>query len=168
MLITACEPAHVALLEEHLPSGGRSSFHARRFTRQLAGTSTYLVAWVDDRPVGNAELRWNGCAAAEVRRSLPDCPEINGLDVAEPLRGRGIGTALIRHAERLAVRRGVRRIGLGVDEEGNPRAAALYARLGYRPVVRYIDRWSYVDDRGEVHDVEDPCVFLAKELAAEG
>ncbi|MQS15637.1 GNAT family N-acetyltransferase [Streptomyces kaniharaensis] len=166
MRITECEQTDVALLEEHLPSRGRSSFHARRFARQLAGSSTYLIAWEDERPAGAAEVRWNGCAAAEVQRALPECPEINALHVAEPLQGRGIGTALIRHAERLAARRGVPRIGLGVAEEGNPRAAALYARLGYRPVVRYLDRWSYVDDRGEVHDVEDPCVFLAKGLAA--
>ncbi|MGE7437113.1 GNAT family N-acetyltransferase [Kitasatospora sp. NPDC001175] len=166
MLITQCQQADVALLEEHLPSPSRTSFHAQRFARQGVGTSTYLVAWLADRPVANAEIRWNGCAATEVRQAVPNCPEINGLSVTEPLRGGGIGTALIRHAERLAVERGVQRIGLGVDDDGNPRAAALYARLGYRPVVRYLDRWSYTAHDGEVHDVEDPCVFLAKELTS--
>ncbi len=24
------------------------------------GTSTYLIAWVDERPTGHAEIRWNG------------------------------------------------------------------------------------------------------------
>jgi GNAT superfamily N-acetyltransferase len=164
MLITVCQAADVAVLEEHLSSPGQTSFHAQRFDRQTAGTSTYLVAWLDGRPVANAEIRWNGCSAAEARQAVPNCPEINGLAVTETLRGGGIGTALIRRAEQLASERGVQRIGLGVDQDGNPRAAALYARLGYRPVVRYLDRWSFTDCDGEDRDIEDPCVFLAKEL----
>ncbi|MFJ2809892.1 GNAT family N-acetyltransferase [Kitasatospora sp. NPDC087271] len=164
MLITECRSADVTLLDTHLPSPFRTSFHAQRFARQTAGRSTYLIAWRDGIPVGSSEVRWNGCAAAEVRLAVPDCPEINGLSVAEPLRGTGFGTALIGHAERLAHAGGAGRIGLGVDEHDNPRAAALYARLGYRPVVRYVDRWSYTDWQGVDHDVEDPCVFLVKPL----
>ncbi|MGW3488705.1 GNAT family N-acetyltransferase [Streptomyces sp. NPDC001054] len=160
----ACRTEDVALLDAHLPSGQATSFHARRFARQCAGGSTYLVAWIDGVPVGNSEVRWGGCAAPEVREALGDCPEINGLDVVAELRGRGIGTGLIRHAEALAVRRGTARIGLGVDETGNPGAARLYARLGYRPAVRYLDRWSYVDHDGTEHQQADPTLFLIKEL----
>ncbi|MFD4752109.1 GNAT family N-acetyltransferase [Streptomyces sp. NPDC058426] len=160
----ACRTEDVALLDAHLPSGQATSFHARRFARQCAGGSTYLVAWTDGVPVGNGEVRWGGCAAPEVREALGDCPEINGLDVVAELRGRGIGTGLIRHAEALAVRRGTARIGLGVDETGNPGAARLYARLGYRPAVRYLDRWSYVDHDGTEHQQADPTLFLIKEF----
>ena len=121
------------------------------------------------RPTGwNSEVLWNGCWEPEVRAALPDCPEINGLDVAEAVRSRGIGTALICYAERLAAERGRRSIGLGVDDHGNPRAAALYARLGYRPVIRYVGHWSYTDHTGIEHAVEDPGVFLAKDLRPAG
>lgn len=164
MHISECRAEDVVLLDQHLPSGGTTSFHARRFVRHTAGSSTYLVAWNDGCPVGNGEVRWNGCSAPEVQAAFPDCPEINGLHVAEPLRGTGIGTALIRRAERLAGQRSTRTIGLGVDDHGNPRAAALYTRLGYRPTVRYVDRRSYIDRDGIEHHVEDPCVFLVKEL----
>ncbi|OSZ55675.1 hypothetical protein OQI_37135 [Streptomyces pharetrae CZA14] len=78
--------------------------------------------------MGHAELRWTGCAAPEARAARPGCPELNGLAVRpEPLRSRGIGTALIRAAERLARERGIDVMGLGAGAD-NPRAAALYAR----------------------------------------
>ncbi|MEU3600508.1 GNAT family N-acetyltransferase [Streptomyces sp. NPDC006798] len=169
MRITECRAEDIALLDRHLPSGGATSFHTRRFARHAAGTSTYLIAWSADgsgpgRPVGNAELRWTGCTAPEVRAAVPDCPEINGLLVAEPLRGTGIGTALIHHAEHLTAARSLDRIGLGVDDDGNPRAANLYTRLGYRPTVRYLDRWSCTDLSGTEHQQADPCVFLVRDL----
>lgn len=167
MHITECRAEDIPLLDQCLPSGAATSFHARRFARQTAGTSTYLVAWSDThRPIGHTELRWTGCAAEEVRAAVLACPEINALLVAEPLRGTGIGTTLIHHAEHLASQRSFRRIGLGVDPDGNPGAARLYTRLGYRPTVPYLDRWSYTDRAGTEHHQEDPCVFLVKSLGA--
>ncbi|MFD9963378.1 GNAT family N-acetyltransferase [Amycolatopsis sp. NPDC059020] len=89
---------------------------------------------------------------------------MNGLDVAEDRRSRGIGTALLATAETCARNRGYHHIGLGVDDD-NPRAAALYLRLGYRETgCRYLDRYSYVDADGSSHDVADPARFLVKDL----
>jgi GNAT superfamily N-acetyltransferase len=166
MRITTCRAADLDLLEELLPSSSTVSYHVQRYARQVAGTTVYLVARSegDDRPIGVCELRLEGCAAPEVRAVVPDCPEINGLHVVTALQSRGTGSALIHRAERLVAERGGRLVGLGVDDRGNPRAAALYARLGYRPVVRYLDRYSCVDAAGVVHPVEDPAVFLVKEL----
>ncbi|MFD5712791.1 GNAT family N-acetyltransferase [Streptomyces pharetrae] len=105
----------------------RRRLHAARFARQEAGRSSCLVPWPDGSPVGHAELRWTGCAAPEARAAHPGCPEPKGLAVRpEPLRSRGIGTALIRTAERLARERGIDVMGLGAGPD-NPRAAALYA-----------------------------------------
>ncbi len=164
MEITVCGPADVALLDEHIGSQGAASFHARRFARQERGESTYLVAWLEGRPVGHAEMRLTGCDAAEVRAARPGCPEINGLGVwPEELRSRGIGTALIRAAEELAAERGITTVGIGVGKD-NPRAAALYARLGYEPLVDYYDRWSYETDDGRLRDWVEECTFLVKEL----
>jgi GNAT superfamily N-acetyltransferase len=165
MQIIECRDGDVTSLDEHLPSPSTTSYHAQRYARQIAGNSTFLVVWLDGLPVATGEVRWNGCAAAEVRAVLAHCPEINGLDVAVPMRSRGIGTALIRHAEQLAAACGARTIGLGLDDRGNPRAAALYARLGYQPTIRYLDRYSYTDAAGAEHPVEDPCIYFVKELA---
>jgi hypothetical protein len=65
--------------EEAIPSR-LSRFHERRLAPQHLGTSTYLIAWIDEVPVGHAEIRWNECAA-EVSQRFPGCPEINALEV---------------------------------------------------------------------------------------
>ncbi|MFD5159942.1 GNAT family N-acetyltransferase [Streptomyces hawaiiensis] len=147
-----------------MPSHSVDGDHAARFARQRAGQSGYLIPWLEGRPVGHAEVRWTGCEAAEVRAAQPGCPEINGLLVwPASLRSRGIGTALVLAAERLARERGIGVMGLGVGA-GNPRAAALYARLGYLPTVAYVDRWARLDRDGVRRERTDPCVFLVKAL----
>lgn len=159
-----CRAADVALLDQYIGSPGAVSSHARRFARQGTGAGTYLVAWLDGRPVGHAEVIWGGCAAPEVRAALPGCPELNGLAVRPPrLRSRGIGGALIRRAEELAREHGRTVLGLGVAAD-NPRAAHLYARLGYRRLTDYVDRWSYVDRDGVTRECADPCTFLTRKL----
>ncbi|MEU6146443.1 GNAT family N-acetyltransferase [Streptomyces sp. NPDC047081] len=164
MEITVCRAADVALLDRYIGTAGAVSFHARRFAEQEAGRSTYLVAWLDGRPVGHLEMRWGGCADPGVRAACPGCPEIGALGVwPDELRSRGIGTALVHAAEELARERGLSVVGVGVGED-NPRAAALYARLGYRPLLGYIGRWSYEDTDGVTHEYADPCTFLTKEL----
>lgn len=111
------------------PPTGRNRTHATRFGRQRAGTSTYLLAHetADLRAfVGSCEIRWDGCAAPEI----PRCPEVNGLQVwPQRLQSRGIGTQILQGAAMLVAARGEPVVGLGVDD-GNPRARALYLRLG--------------------------------------
>ncbi|HEY8978341.1 MAG TPA: GNAT family N-acetyltransferase [Streptomyces sp.] len=165
MEIRACRFHDLYTLEEVMPSDSVDGCHPARFARQRGGRSTYLIAWLDGRPVGHAEVRWTGCEAPEVQAAHPGCPEINGLLVwPEDLRSQGIGTALVRAAEERALARGVEVMGLGVDDD-NPRAAALYARLGYRPGVRYVDRWSHRDADGVRREHADPCLFLTKGLS---
>jgi GNAT superfamily N-acetyltransferase len=164
MEITPCRAVDVPLLDRCIGSMGATSFHARRFERQERGMSTYLLAWLDGRPVGHTELRWGGCDDAAVRAARPGCPEINALTVwPEPLRSRGIGTALVRAAEELARERGRTAVGLGVADD-NPRAAALYARLGYLPLAAYVGRWSYEDHDGLTHECVEQLTFLVKDL----
>ncbi|MFF9196138.1 GNAT family N-acetyltransferase [Streptomyces sp. NPDC014779] len=161
--IRPCRAEDLALLDRHLPTPDAPGRHAGRLARQQAGLGTYLIAWRDGVPAGNGQVRWDGCAAPEVRARLADCPELNGLDVREELRGRGIGTALVRAAEALARERGRTHLGLGVADD-NPRAAALYARLGYTPVTAYTDRYAYTDPQGVRHECADPCTFLVRPL----
>lgn len=61
-------------------------------------------------------------------------PEIQDLWVFEGHRGKGIGTALIRHLESLAVAKGYTHVGIGVGlyrDYGS--AQKLYFHLGYAP-----------------------------------
>ncbi|MDT0341470.1 GNAT family N-acetyltransferase [Streptomyces litchfieldiae] len=162
--IADCRAEDVAVLDVVLPSASVTANHAQRYARQLAGVGTYLIAWRDGHPVGACEVRWDGCAAPEVREVVGNCPEINGLFVwPESLRSQGIGTAFIRTAEDRARERGVERLGLGVTED-NVRAAALYRRLGYRPVTSYVDRYTLRDAEGVPRHMADPCAFMVTTL----
>ncbi|MFJ4540261.1 GNAT family N-acetyltransferase [Streptomyces tibetensis] len=164
MEIAECRTEDIEALERHMPSHSADGSHAARFARQRAGESSYLIPWREGSPVGHAEVRWTGCETPEVQAALPGCPEINGLFVwPASLRSRGVGTALVHTAERLARERGIGVMGLGVGDD-NPRAAALYARLGYLPTVAYVDRWVHLTAEGVRQERADSCVFLVKAL----
>ncbi|MFB7226282.1 GNAT family N-acetyltransferase [Streptomyces fimicarius] len=165
VLIRPCLPTDLDILERHMPSPGRTRRHADRFDRQEQGLTTFLTAWIDDVPVGTAQILWQGCAAPEVQARFPGCPELNGLGIWPPdRRSRGIGTALIRAAEQRVRDAGHDLIGLGVDDD-NHRAAALYLRIGYRETgCRYLDRYAYLDADGVRREVADPARFLVRSL----
>jgi ribosomal protein S18 acetylase RimI-like enzyme len=159
VFVRECRQEDLVLLEQSLPTG-RNHYHEARYRRQDDGFSTFLIACLDDVPAGIGEVIWHGFKEPGV----PDCPEINGLEVVPERRSQGIGTAIIRAAEQLAVQRGRHQIGLGVNDD-NLRAAALYCRLGYRETgCHYLDRYSYVDDDGMRHEIADPCRFLIKTI----
>ena len=165
MLIRECTADDVGPLEELSPSGLNRE-HARRLERHLACEETYLVAWCDGALAGHGALLWQGCTDAEVRAAFPNCPEIYGLGVRSELRGRGIGTALVRAAEDRTWRRGLRRIGISVDVD-NERAGRLYERLGYVAMMRYLGAWGYLDDDGTKHVAVNPAIFMVKDIPSQ-
>lgn len=128
--IRPCGEDEVDVLEAAIPSPGRSRYHHKRYELQLAGLSTYLVAWDGAVPVGHLNLR-RMSGAPGVAARLGEVPEINALGVWPPeRRNQGIGSALVLDAERRVRDAGGSRIGLGVAVE-NDAARRLYERLGY-------------------------------------
>jgi GNAT superfamily N-acetyltransferase len=87
-----------------------------------------LVAWLEDRPVGEVSLDCEPAKEPEVRRQLPGVPQLDHLEVVGPFWGRGIGTALIRAAEATARQFSHEQLTLGVGLD-NPKARRLYERL---------------------------------------
>jgi GNAT superfamily N-acetyltransferase len=165
VIVRACRQQDVAELERHAPTGP-NRYHEARYRRQSAGCGTFLIAFLDEVLVGSAEVMWCGPKEPAVRDRFPDCPEINGLAVVHQHRSQGIGTTIVHAAEELAAQRGHHRIGLGVDDQ-NPRAAALYRRLGYQDAgCRYLDRYDHIDQHGIRHEIADPCIFLIKAISA--
>lgn len=93
------------------------------------GKAAYLIAKEGGEIVGNVFIKFYGTPTEPY-------PNLEDLYVREDTRGRGVGTALLARSEALVRERGYSRVGLSVNPTLNPRAQALYERLGYRDVGR--------------------------------
>jgi len=85
------------------------------------------------------------------------------LAVHGALQSCGIGTVLIAAAEQRICARGLHRAELGV-EECNPRARALYERLGYVAYGREPESWDDEGPDGTITRYETVCTLMRKEL----
>ena len=85
------------------------------------------------------------------------------LAVHEALQSCGIGTLLIQAAEQRIRARRLRRAELAV-EESNPRARALYERLGYAAYGRKPEAWDEQAEDGSIRRYETMCTLMRKEL----
>lgn len=105
-----------------------------------AGDDVALFAFDGEEVVGSAVL-----CARPVRplaaAAYPDVPEVGYLQVEPAARGHGIGTMLVEKGVRLAGERGAAAVTIGVGPD-NPRARALYERLGFR-ATGVVDRYEY-------------------------
>jgi GNAT superfamily N-acetyltransferase len=86
--------------------------------------------------------------------------------VDAPLRGRGFGSFLLREVERMAAASGSKKFYLWVDPINNPRAYALYLRLGYQPLQEqpYQFHWEFVASDGHRHFGDSWRVDMVKSL----
>ncbi|PPF59895.1 N-acetyltransferase [Clavibacter michiganensis] len=146
--VRALQASEVGRLGQGEPPG--RGFARAMWELQEAGGSTLLVAWDGSRPVGAGQLDLRG-----------DVPELRNLRVDAAERGRGIGTAIVRAAEeRIAL--GRLTVGVGLD---NPRARALYERLGYHGTGEMTTTtYAYVDDAGVTRQATETDERLARDL----
>lgn len=79
------------------------------------------------------------------------------------LRSLGIGTALIAALEQRVRQRGLTSAWLGVETD-NPRARALYERLGYEAFAREIDGWEVEREDGSTAWYETELVLMRRNL----
>ncbi|NEE49004.1 GNAT family N-acetyltransferase, partial [Streptomyces sp. SID8455] len=86
------------------------------------------------------------------------------LAVHPALQSCGIGTFLVEAAERRIRTRGLRQAELAV-EESNPRARALYERLGYAAYDRRPDSWDEQAPDGSLRRYETTCTLMRKALS---
>lgn len=115
------------------PVGGAQPLSADVRTRLVATlrdhpTSVVLLAFDEDLPVGVA-ICFLGLSTFQARPLL----NIHDLAVVPAHRGRGVGQALLRAAERHAVERGCCRLTLEVQDD-NERARRSYTRFGFEDV----------------------------------
>ena len=149
------------LTVEDLPecawSGSRSHLVsvAEALERARLGEVDYLAAC----PPSGMPVAIGGVDYARV----PGAGTLWQLSVHGALQSCGIGTILIQAAEQRIRSRGLHRAELGV-EESNPRARALYERLGYVAYGREPDAWDEEAPDGSISRYETMCTLMRKEL----
>jgi ribosomal protein S18 acetylase RimI-like enzyme len=134
----------------HLKSVARALERARR------GEMDYLAACPPSGlPVGLGAIDYD---------ENPGAGTLTQLSVHGALQSCGIGTLLIQGAEQRILGRGLRRAELGV-EQINPRARALYERLGYVAYSRALESWDEQAADGSIFRYETMCTLMRKELS---
>jgi GNAT superfamily N-acetyltransferase len=93
-------------------------------------------------------------------------PAIVGLEILESQRGQGYGSAFVRAIETEAAKAGHEQLYLTVAPTNNPRAYALYQRLGYQQLQPepYHNVWEFTDSYGATHHGENWLVDMMKPL----
>ncbi len=92
-------------------------------------------------------------------------PKISDLYVAQRFRSMGIGTIMIARMEALVATYGHNVMHVGVDPVDNPRALALYERLGYMPIdVPQQKKAIFYDEVGNATEKEYWNINLKKQL----
>jgi GNAT superfamily N-acetyltransferase len=95
------------------------------------------AAWLAEAADGGAPIGFALLGPTALPGSNPDGSdvELKRIYTLSRVHGSGIGGALMQHAAEEAIRRGARRLLLGVYA-GNARALAFYAKQGFEPVAR--------------------------------
>ena len=135
LVIRPARRADLPALEWYGMYEGQRELLERAMVRHERGDNYMLVADVEGFPVGQL---WLDLAPFRAERA----GDLWALRVFPWLRSRGIGTALIRHGERVLVALGVRTARIGAELD-NPRARALYERLGYVVIGQRSDPYEY-------------------------
>lgn len=124
--------ALLALLDEYAqsPLGGGQGLSPEvraMLPQRLAAMPTAVtgLAWRAEQPVGVI----NGFETLSTFKARPVL-NVHDVAVTASAQGQGVGTALLRWVEELARARGCCKLTLEVLE-GNTRARAVYARLGF-------------------------------------
>ena len=114
--------------------------------REIA--STLQAAYADEMAVlviALANGRLVATGAVDFRPD-PAAGELTMLAVHEHLQSLGLGTRLVAALEKRIRARGLSRARLSVEHD-NPRARALYLRLGYREVGGRVESWPVAGGR---------------------
>jgi GNAT superfamily N-acetyltransferase len=145
---------------------GTEALHRDRLRAAQDAGFRYLVLEVQHEVIGFACLVGCHPATWSDADDTAHLPHLQDLRVKETHRGHGYGSAFIRRIEHIAADAGARQLYLSVESMHNPRAYALYQRLGYQQLQSepYLQRWEFTDSAGTVHRGEDWVVDMVKEM----
>ena len=166
--IKPAEESQLDVLEHEFSPDTLSKHHYKRYEVQKQGEGVYLIAWHGHTPVGHFLLRWSGPHDAQVMRYI-DVTHSACLEAGATrgeYRRKGVATALIREAERLAKEKGCTQIGLEVGSTDNPDAKRLYEHLGYVDWGQgdFTISWEYIDRDGNTGTESEIVTYMHKSL----
>jgi ribosomal protein S18 acetylase RimI-like enzyme len=138
-------------------SGGR--LHLEQLHVQLARAQSGVVDYLAVCPPSNIPVAIGSVDYVE----RPGSGMLWQLAVMPALQSCGIGTLLVHAAEERILKRGLSTAELGVEED-NPRARALYERLGYRAYATEPDGWDTEGPDGTVVRYDTVCTLMRKDL----
>jgi GNAT superfamily N-acetyltransferase len=126
----------------------------------------YLVLELDDTLIGFVCLVFVRPTYWSDGDNSEHLPTAIDFLIDPQLRGRGYGSFLLRAVEKLAAESGSKELYLWVDAVNNPRAYALYLRLGYQPLQEqpYRFHWEFVNSDGHRHFGDNWRVDMVKSL----
>lgn len=141
--------------------------HYRRLYREIWRSASHgkAVMW-------GVELEGEGILGqlfVQLDSSRPELADgiqrayIYGVRVKPDYQRHGLGTLLMKYAEKDLKQRGFLSVTLNVSKE-NSLARKLYERLGYRITADEPGIWNYRDEEGILHEVCDPSWRMEKSL----
>ncbi len=143
---------------------GSEAIHRDRLVEAQGPDYRYLVLLLDQQVIGFACLVFRRPASWSDSDDTQNLPLLVDLQVSERYQGRGYGTAFIGAIEGIAAEAGYNQHYLQVEPLDNPRAHALYRRLGYQPLQSepYLKPWRFTDSDGNLHHGEPWVVDMVK------
>jgi ribosomal protein S18 acetylase RimI-like enzyme len=138
----------------------RSMFR-RAYREQVQGRRLILILEYNKYPIGHIFIQFTS-ANTRIADGF-NRVYFYSFRVMEPFRGQGVGTWLMHEAEAMIFDRGFRWATIAVAKD-NRGAIRLYERLGYRKFAEDPGQWNYLDHRGAIRYVDEPCWILEKRL----
>jgi ribosomal protein S18 acetylase RimI-like enzyme len=126
----------------------------------------FLVFIVNEETIGFSCLVFRCPLSWSTADDKEHLPQIVDLHIAEAYRGRGYGSEAIHAMERRTVEAGYQQLYIAVEPLHNPRAYALYQRLGYQSLQSepYRHLWESMDGDNKVQRGEAWLVDMVKNL----
>ncbi len=157
------------LQEGDLPAlewGGEYAHFRRLYAEAFQRMQKKLaIHWVADLPgagiIGQVFIQLS-CDRPELADGR-DRAYLYSFRIRPAYRGQGLGTLILNTVENDLRRRRFRSITLNVAKD-NYAAARLYQRVGYVIVAHEPGIWSYPDDEGIWHHMEEPAWRMEKRL----
>ncbi len=158
--------SEIPIVTSRLNPARNETTHQARLQLQNDGMLVYLIAWIDDEPVGHGMILWDGPTGSPKQHLAKIHPYVEDLWVRKELRSRGIGARILAEISLLSIAHGFDTISLSVGTD-NSRAIRLYKRMGF--VTTAIPKFTLSGivsvANGETQFWSERCQYMLKPLA---